>query len=113
MTIPNLAAARREISYALHKALERRHAVLDVIMEADDRPAAINAIVAMLGISRQGAEAVMQMSFDQLTANSRREIAAELDDLNCELSFTLHEPPFSDSYNERPARSSGSLVLRA
>jgi GNAT superfamily N-acetyltransferase len=113
MTIPNLAAARREISYALHKALEHRHAVLDVIMEADDGPAAANAIVATLGISRQGAEAVMQMSFDQLTKNSRREIAAELDDLNSQLSFTLHEQPVSGSHNERPARSSGSLVLRA
>src|SRR5262245_16815329 len=96
-------AALREISYALFKALERRHAVLDVIMEAEDRPAAVDAIVAMLGTSRQGAEAVMGMSFDQLTKNSRREIAAELDNLNTRLSFT---------FKERPASSGGILVLR-
>lgn len=104
MTNHDRAATRREISYALHKALERRHAVLDVIMEADDRPAAVDAIVTMLGTSRPGAEAVIGMSFDQLTKNSRREIAAELDDLNTQWSFI---------FKERPARSGGSLVLRA
>jgi hypothetical protein len=96
-------AAHREISYALLKALERRHVVLDAIMEADDRPAAVNAIVGMLNTSRPGAEAVMGMSLDQLTKNSRRKIAAELDDLNAQLDFTL---------KQRPASSGGSLVLR-
>jgi GNAT superfamily N-acetyltransferase len=96
-------AAYREISYALLKALERRHAVLDAIMEADDRPAAVNAVVGMLGTSRPGAEAVMGMSLDQLTKNSRRKIAAELDGLNIQLDFTL---------KQRPANSGGSLVLR-
>jgi GNAT superfamily N-acetyltransferase len=96
-------AAHREISYALLKALERRHVVLDAIMEADDRPAAVNAIVGMLNTSRPGAEAVMGMSLDQLTKNSRRKIAAELDDLNAQLDFTL---------KQRPANSGGSLVLR-
>ncbi len=96
-------AAHREISYALHKALERRHVVLDAIMEADDRPAAVNAIVGMLNTSRPGAEAVMGMSLDQLTKDSRRKIAAELDDLNTRLDFTL---------KQRPPHSGGSLVLR-
>lgn len=96
-------AAHREISYALLKALERRHVVLDAIMEADDRPTAVNAIVGMLNTSRPGAEAVMGMSLDQLTKNSRRKIAAELDDLNAQLDFTL---------KQRPVSSGGSLVLR-
>jgi GNAT superfamily N-acetyltransferase len=104
MTNHDRAATRREISYALLTALERRHAVLDVVVEADDRPTAVDAIVAMLGISRPSAEAVLRMSFDQLTKNSRREIAAELDDPNTQLSFNL---------KERPARSGGGgLVLR-
>lgn len=97
------AAARREISDALLTALERRHEVLDVIVEADDRLAAVEAIVALLGTSRPGGEAVMGMSFDQLTKDSRRKIAAELDDLNNQLTFTL---------NERPASSGDTLVLR-
>src|SRR5262245_61356942 len=103
MTSYNRTATRREISYALFKALERRHAVLDVIVEAEDRLTAVDAIVAMLRTSRPAAEAVIGMSFDQLTKSSRREIAAELDDLNTQLSFT---------FKERPKSSGGSLSLR-
>lgn len=97
-------AARREIANALLNALERRHEVLDVIVEAEDRSAAIAAIAALLGTSRLGGEAVMSMSFDQLTKDARRKIAGELDDLNSQLSFTL---------SERPASSGQTLVLRA
>lgn len=98
------AAARREIADALLVALERRHEVLDAIVEADDRPAAVDTIAALLGISRRGSEAVMGMSFDQLTKDSRKRIAAELDDLNTQLSFTVQE---------RPASSGDTLALRA
>ncbi|EUA42184.1 hypothetical protein I553_6044 [Mycobacterium xenopi 4042] len=38
MTDQDRAAARRDIADALLKALERRHEVLDVIVQADDRP---------------------------------------------------------------------------
>jgi GNAT superfamily N-acetyltransferase len=103
MTDHDHAAARREIADALLAALERRHEVLDVIVEADDRVAAVEAIAALLGTSHLGAEAVMGMSFDQLTKDARRTIAAELDDLNSQLTFTL---------KERPASSGESLVLR-
>lgn len=97
------AAARREIADALLVALERRHEVLDAIVEADDRPAAVDTICSLLGISRRGSEAVMGMSFDQLTKDSRKRIAAELDDLNTQLSFTVQE---------RPASSGDTLTLR-
>jgi GNAT superfamily N-acetyltransferase len=103
MTDHDHAAARREIADALVTALERRHEVLDAIVEADDRVAAVEAIAALLGTSHLGAEAVMGMSFDQLTKDARRTIAAELDDLNSQLTFTL---------KERPASSGESLVLR-
>jgi GNAT superfamily N-acetyltransferase len=98
------AAARREIADALLTALERRHEALDVVVESDDRAGAVEAIVALLGVSHLAAQAVMGMSFDQLTKDWRRKIAAELDDLNAHLSFTL---------KERPASSGESLVLRA
>lgn len=104
MTAHDLTAARREIADALLNALERRHEVLDVIVEAVDRSAAIAAIAALLGTSRLGGEAVMSMSFDRLTKDARRNIARELDDLNTQLSFTI---------NERPASSGQTLVLRA
>jgi GNAT superfamily N-acetyltransferase len=103
MTDHDHAAARREIADALLTALERRHEVLDVIVEADDKVAAVEAIAALLGTSHLGAEAVMGMAFDQLTKDARRTIAAELDDLNSQLTFTL---------KERPASSGESLVLR-
>ncbi|MGH3564118.1 MAG: GNAT family N-acetyltransferase, partial [Mycobacterium sp.] len=103
MTALDRAVSRREITDALLNALERRHEVLDLIVEADDRPAAVEAIVALLGTSHRGAEAVMGMAFDQLTRDSRLMIAAELEDLNTQLSFTL---------TERPASSGETLVLR-
>jgi GNAT superfamily N-acetyltransferase len=103
MTDHDRAAARREIADALVNALERRHEVLDVVVEADDRAAAVDAIAKLLGTTRLGGEAVMGMSFDKLTKDSRRKIADELEDLNKALTFTLID---------RPASSGENLVLR-
>lgn len=103
MTDHDKAAARREIADALLNALNRRHEVLDVIVAADDRPAAIDAVAGLLGTSHVAAEAVVGLSFAQITKDSRRAIAAELDDLNTQLSFTV---------SERPAASGESLDLR-
>lgn len=103
MTDHDRAAARRDIADALLNALERRHEVLDVIVESADRPSAVAAITELLGTSRMGSEAVMGMSFDQLTKDSRRRIANELEDLNSQLSFMVRE---------RPASSDDSLQLR-
>jgi GNAT superfamily N-acetyltransferase len=103
MTDQDRKAARREIADALLKALERRHEVLDLMVESDDKAAAIEAIVSSLDMSHVGAEAVMRMSFAQLTRDSRRKIQAELEDLNKQLSFTL---------GERPASSGETLELR-
>jgi GNAT superfamily N-acetyltransferase len=103
MTDHDHAAARREIADALQKALDRRHEVLDAIVEAGDRAAAVQAISALLDTSPKGGEAVMTISFDQLTRDSRRKIADELEDLNKQLTFTL---------GERPASSGESLSLR-
>jgi GNAT superfamily N-acetyltransferase len=103
MTDHDRAAARREITDALVNALERRHEVLDVIVGADDRAAAVDAIATLLGTTRLGGEAVIGMSFDKLTKDSRRKIADELEDLNKKLTFTLIE---------RPASSGEGLELR-
>ncbi|KUH99098.1 GNAT family N-acetyltransferase [Mycobacterium sp. IS-3022] len=94
--------ARREIADTMVRALERRHELLDVIVDSDDYDAAIEAIAGMLGASHVAAEAVLRLSFDRLTKVSRRRIAAELEDLNNQLSFTMGEP----------ARTADSLVLR-
>lgn len=103
MTDHDRLAARREIADALTSALERRHEVLDVIVDAEDRKDAIDAIATLLGTSHLGGEAVMGMSFDQLTKDARRKNAAELEDLNSQLTFTLVE---------RPASSGDTLELR-
>ncbi|MCB0924093.1 MAG: GNAT family N-acetyltransferase [Mycobacterium sp.] len=103
MTDQDRAVTRRAIADALLTALERRHELLDAIVASEDRTAAVDAVSELLGKSRTGAEAVMGMSFDQLTKESRRRIAAELDDLNSQLSFTVAE---------RPASSDDSLRLR-
>lgn len=103
MTEHDRATARREITDALLKALDRRHEVLDAIVDSDDRASAVGAISTLLGTSQVGGEAVMAMSFDQLTKDSRRKIAKELEDLNNQLTFTL---------GDRPASLGESLVLR-
>ena len=103
MTDQDRKAARREIADALLKALERRHEVLDLMVESENTPAAVEAIVGLLGTSHVGAEAVMSMSFEQLTKDSRKKIQAELEDLNKQLSFTL---------KDRPASSGETLELR-
>lgn len=103
MTDHDRAAVRREITDALQKALDRRHEVLDAIVEADHKPGAVAAIVKLLGVTQLGAESVMAISFDQLTGDARRKIAKELADLNAQLSFTL---------GDRPASSGENLALR-
>ena len=85
MTDLDRAAARREIAEALLKALDRRHEVLDIIVDATDRDAAVTAIAELLGTTRAGSEAVFGLSFQQLTKDARKVIAAELEDLNSQL----------------------------
>jgi len=95
--------ARREIADALMRALQQRHELLDVIVDSEDYDAAIEAIAAHLGTSAMAAEAVLGLSFDRLTKVARRRIAAELEDLNQQLSFTV---------GGESTTSADSLVLR-
>lgn len=95
--------ARREIADTMVRALERRHELLDVVVDSEDYDGAIEAIAGMLGASPMAAEAVLRLSFDRLTKVSRRRIAAELEDLNNQLSFTMGEPMVTaDSIVLRP-----------
>lgn len=103
MTDDAQKAERREIADTLVRALERRHELLEVIVESQDYDGAATAIASMLGTSHAGAEAVLRLSFDRLTKVSRRRIRDELTDLNHELSFTK---------GERQAALGENLVLR-
>ncbi|MFY9921998.1 MAG: GNAT family N-acetyltransferase, partial [Mycobacterium sp.] len=104
MTEDAQKAERREIADTLVRALERRHELLDVIVEAEDYDSAVEAIASMLGTSTAGGEAVLRLSFDRLTKVSRRRIRDELTDLNHELSFTKGErqPTQGESLALRP-----------
>ncbi|WP_420041084.1 GNAT family N-acetyltransferase [Gordonia sp. MP11Mi] len=95
MTDLDQATTRRDITDALLTALERRHEVLDTIVDADDRDSAAAAIADLLGKSKLGAEAVLNMSLHQLTKAERRKNQSELDDLNKAITFTLAERPAS------------------
>jgi GNAT superfamily N-acetyltransferase len=94
---------RREIADTLVRALERRHELLEVIVESEDYDKAVEAIATLLGTSPAGGEAVLRMSFDRLTKVSRRRIAAELEDLNNQLDFIM---------GERQASPESRLLLR-
>ena len=76
---------RKEIADALVSALERRHEVLDAVVASEDYDAAIEALAALLDTSEDAAEAVLKLSFHQLTRVSRRRIATELDNLNSQV----------------------------
>lgn len=103
MTDLDLATTRRDIADALLTALERRHEVLDAIVDAENHAEAVSAIADLLGKSQLGAEAILDMKLKQLTKDERRKNQAELDDLNNKITFTLAQ---------RPASSGDTLELR-
>jgi GNAT superfamily N-acetyltransferase len=102
MTEQDSRVERREIAHALVQALERRHELLDVVVESEDYDAAIESIALALDTSQVAAEAVLRLSFDRLTKVSRRRIAEELEDLNTQLSFI----------GEQSASTGQNLLLR-
>jgi GNAT superfamily N-acetyltransferase len=99
MTDQDATVERREIAQALVQALERRHELLDVVVESEDYDAAIESIASALGTSEVAAEAALRLSFDRLTKVGRRRIAAELEDLNSRLSFAMPEQSASQGQN--------------
>jgi GNAT superfamily N-acetyltransferase len=102
MTEQDNKIERREIARAMVRALDRRHELLDAVVESEDYDAAIEAIARLVGTSPVAAEAVLGLSFDRLTKVSRDRIAAELEDLNGQLTFIA----------EQPASPGQNLVLR-
>lgn len=104
MTDQDRTVTRRAIADALLTAMERRQELVETIVDSTDRAAAIEAVSALLGTPRVGSEALVGMRLDQFTKESRRRIAAELDDLNSQLSFTAAERPAStdDSLRLKP-----------
>ncbi|MEU5840956.1 GNAT family N-acetyltransferase [Rhodococcus sp. NPDC047139] len=86
---------RREIAAALLRALERRHEVLDVIVDSNDRAEAVAKIAALLDTDDFCAEAVLNLPFRRLTQAERKKIREELDDLDAVLQWTTAARPYS------------------
>ncbi|QXQ14591.1 GNAT family N-acetyltransferase [Skermania piniformis] len=86
---------RRELTAVLVRALERRHEVLDAIVDAADRDEATAAIATLLDADPDHAQAVLGMTFGRLTKDERRKTQAELDDLDQRLEWTARDRPAS------------------
>ncbi|MCD7051420.1 GNAT superfamily N-acetyltransferase [Prescottella equi] len=86
---------RREIASALLKALDRRHEVLDAIVESNDRAAAVAAVRDLLDTSDFCAEAVLGLRFERLTVKERDRIRTELEDLDATLQWLPEQRPYS------------------
>ncbi|RVW00642.1 GNAT family N-acetyltransferase [Rhodococcus xishaensis] len=97
MTVKNhdRAIDRREIALALLKALDRRHEVLDAIVESKDRDAAVTAVRKLLDTTDFCADAVLNLHFDRLTVRERDRIRAELKDLDATLAWLPEQRPYS------------------
>ncbi|WP_068155368.1 hypothetical protein [Rhodococcus phenolicus] len=86
---------RREIAAALLRALERRHEVLDAIVESNDRSEAVATIAQLLDTNELCAEAVLNLPFRRLTKAERKKIREELEDLDAVLTWTPAERPYA------------------
>ena len=101
---------RREITSALVRALERRHEVLDAVVDSKDHQEALTTVAELLGTSEANAEAVLSLKFSALTKAARDRIQGELENLDAEWT-TLDRPassgqnftlrPFSDSAEDK------------
>lgn len=101
---------RREIASALLKALDRRHEVLDAIVESKDREAAVAAVRELLDTTEFCADAVLGLRFDRITVRERDRIRTELEDLDAALQWLPEQRPYSTGAGVRlrPFTDSGA-----
>lgn len=99
---------RRELTAALVRALERRHEVLDAVVDSEDHGEALRTVAALLDTSEAYADAVLSLQFRRLTKAERRKTQAELDDLDATLQWTAVDRPASTGQHFRLRKFSGS-----
>ncbi|AKE88544.1 GNAT family N-acetyltransferase [Rhodococcus aetherivorans] len=99
---------KREIAAALLRALERRHEVLDAIVESNDRAEAVATVARLLDTDEFCAEAVLNLPFRRLTKAERKKIREELDDLDAVLKWTPAERPYATGAHFRLRQFSDS-----
>lgn len=78
--------AETEILDAYAAALNRRHEVLDSIFESETVEEAEVAVSHLLGVSRVGAKAIMNMQLRRVTRTDRERVIADRDDHRRQLS---------------------------
>lgn len=61
-------------------ALDRRHDVLDAIFESETAEDAEVAIVQLLGVTRDGAQAIMNIQLRRATRSDRARVIADRDE---------------------------------
>lgn len=106
------ALDRREIAAALLRALERRHEVLDAIVESTDRAEAVAAVASLLDTTDFCAEAVLNLPFRRLTKAERKKIREELEDLDTVVKWTTATRPYATGahFRLRPIGETASDV---
>lgn len=75
-----LARAQLEILEAVLSATDRRREVFDLVENAADTNDAADQLAALLGVSRDGAVAVLDMQLRRLTVTERERIRTWVDD---------------------------------
>lgn len=100
---------RREIAAALLRALERRHEVLDAIVDSDDRAEAVASVAKLLDTTEFCAEAVLNLPFRRLTKAERKKIRAELDDLDAVLQWSTSTRPYATGAHFRMRPITGEI----
>ncbi|AOW93485.1 GNAT family N-acetyltransferase [Rhodococcus sp. WMMA185] len=92
---------RRELTAALLRAFERRHEILDAVVESEDHGEALTAVAGLLDTSEAYAEAVLNLTFRRLTKVERRRTQNELEDLDSTLEWTAADRPASTGQQVR------------
>lgn len=81
------------------RALERRHEVLDAVVDSKDHQEALTTVAELLGTSEANAEAVLSLKFSALTKAARDRIQGELENLDATLEWTTLDRPASSGQN--------------
>ncbi len=87
MSSPEPTLDRRALLDNLVSALERRHEVLDAIVESTDRDDARRGVQRLLGIPEEHAEAVLNLQLWRLNRQDLRRMRAELEDVTSALNW--------------------------
>ncbi|MGW4477404.1 GNAT family N-acetyltransferase [Rhodococcus triatomae] len=99
---------RRELASALLAALEKRHEVLDAIVDSDDHEAAVAAVSGLLATSPANAAVVLALQLGRLTRLERDRLSDEIANLDATLKWLPEQRPAAtgEGFRLRPFSTS-------